>query len=128
MIRAIIIGVNSVIAADETPHLRCFQQMLAEQGLSLMKHASYGTYLGMDERTCDRDLLRTTMDRTARLVRKYTAIHKPVPFPCVVEFVKRAGAQDRLAIATGAHRPCATWDRDRVRLRGSCFGRRCCNR
>jgi HAD superfamily hydrolase (TIGR01509 family) len=116
MIRAIIFDFNGVIADDETPHLRCFQQALAEHGLLLTKDDYYGTYLGMDERTCaaallaardgtcDRDLLRTMMDRKAMLFREYQAIHKPVLFPGVVEFVKRAGAQYRLAIATGGRR------------------------
>lgn len=116
MIRAIIFDFNGVIADDETPHLRCFQQALAEHGLSLAKEDYYGTYLGMDERTCatalltanrgacDRDLLRTITDRKATLFREYTAIHKPALFPGVAEFVKRAGARYRLAIATGGRR------------------------
>lgn len=116
MIRAIIFDFNGVIADDETPHLRCFQQALAEHGLSLTKEDYYGTYLGMDERTCatallaasrgacDRDLLRTITDRKATLFREYTAIHKPALFPGVAEFLKRAGARYRLAIATGGRR------------------------
>lgn len=116
MIRAMIFDFNGVIADDETPHLRCFQLTLAEYGLSLTKDDYYGTYLGMDERTCaaallttrdgtcDRDLLQTIMDRKATLFGEYTAIHKPALFPGVVEFVKRARAQYRLAIATGGRR------------------------
>ena len=116
MIRAMIFDFNGVIADDETPHLRCFQQALAEHGLSLTKDDYYGTYLGMDERTCttallttrdgtcDRNLLQTMMDRKATLFREYTAIHKPALFPGVIEFVKRAGTQYRLAIATGGRR------------------------
>jgi HAD superfamily hydrolase (TIGR01509 family) len=116
MIRAIIFDFNGVIADDETPHLHCFQQALAEHGLSLTKDDYYGTYLGMDERTCaaallttrngtcDRDLLQKMMDRKATLFREYQTIHKPALFPGVVEFVKHAGAQYRLAIATGGRR------------------------
>ena len=116
MIRAIIFDFNGVIADDETPHLYCFLQALAEHGLSLTKDDYYGTYLGMDERTCatallttrdgtcDRDLLQTVMDRKATLFREYTVIYKPALFPGVVEFVKRAGTQCRLAIATGGRR------------------------
>ena len=48
---------NGVIADDETPHLHCFQQALAEAGLSLSDEEYYGTYLGMDERTCATALL-----------------------------------------------------------------------
>lgn len=116
MIRAIIFDFNGVIADDETPHLHCFQQALAEHGLPLTKEDYYGAYLGMDERTCaaallttrdgvcDRDRLRTIMDRKATLFREQTAIHKPPLFPGVVEFVKRAAPQYRLAIATGGRR------------------------
>lgn len=116
MIRAIIFDFNGVIADDETPHLCCFQEALAEHGLSLTKAEYYDTYLGMDERTCatalltardgacDRDLLRTIMERKATLFRAYTALHKPILFPGVVEFVKQAGARYRLAIATGGRR------------------------
>jgi len=116
VIRAFIFDFNGVIADDETPHLHCFQQALAEQGLSLTKEDYYGLYLGMDERTCaaallairgdpcDRDLLERMMDRKALLFREYTAGHKPVLFPAVAEFVKRAGMHFRLAIATGGRR------------------------
>lgn len=116
MIRAIIFDFNGVIADDETPHLHCFQQALAEHGLALTKDDYYGTYLGMDERTCaaallsardgacDRTILSAMMDRKAALFREYTAIHKPALFPGVVEFVQRAGAHYRLAIATGGRR------------------------
>lgn len=116
MIRAIIFDFNGVIADDETPHLYCFQQALAESGLSLTKEEYYGTYLGMDERTCatallavrghtcDRNVLSAIMERKATLFRQYTALHKPALFPGVVEFVKRAHAHYRLAIATGGRR------------------------
>lgn len=116
MIRAIIFDFNGVIADDETPHLHCFQQALAEAGLSLTKEEYYGTYLGMDERTCatallaardhtcDRNVLSAIMERKATLFREYTAFHKPALFPGVVEFVKRATAHYRLAIATGGRR------------------------
>lgn len=116
MIRAIIFDFNGVIADDETPHLHCFQQALAETGLSLTKEEYYGTYLGMDERTCatalltvrdhtcDRNVLSAIMERKAMLFREYTALHKPALFPGVVEFVKRATTQYRLAIATGGRR------------------------
>ena len=116
MIRAIIFDFNGVIADDETPHLHCFQQALAEAGLSLTKEEYYGTYLGMDERTCatallaardhtcDRNLLSAIMERKTTLFREYIALHKPALFLGVVEFVKRATAHYRLAIATGGRR------------------------
>ena len=93
---------NGVIADDETPHLRCFQQALAEAGLSLSKEEYYGTYLGMDERTCAAALLEKRdgmcdptnhagiIERKADLFRQHTALHKPALFPWVTGFVQRA--------------------------------------
>jgi HAD superfamily hydrolase (TIGR01509 family) len=116
MIRAIIFDFNGVIADDETPHLHCFQKALAEHGLSLTKEEYYGSYLGMDERTCatallaahdhtcNRNVLSAIMDRKAILFREYTAIHKPALFPGIVEFVRRATADFRVAIASGGRR------------------------
>ena len=116
MIRAIIFDFNGVIADDETPHVICFAQALAEENLSLTKEEYYGTYLGMDERTCTRMLL-TKRDgacnehqllrigqRKAELFRLYTARHKVQLFPGVIEFVKTAKARYRLAIASGGRR------------------------
>lgn len=114
--RTIIFDFNGVIADDEAPHLRSFQQALAEQGLRLTAEEYYGTYLGMDERTCaealirqrdgrcDPMLLSRITQRKADLFRAYSAVHKPVLFPGVVEFVKQARASYRLAIASGGRR------------------------
>jgi len=116
MIRAIIFDFNGVIADDETPHLVCFQQALAEENLSLTKEEYYGAYLGMDERTCtrmlltvrdgncDEGLLSRIMDRKADLFRDYTALHKPELFPGIIEFMNAAKDRYRLAIASGGRR------------------------
>jgi len=116
MIRAIIFDFNGVIADDETPHLLCYQQALAEEGLSLTKDEYYGAYLGMDERTCTRLLLtardgtcddlllQRIMNRKAVLFRANTAAHKPALFLGIIEFVKAAKPTYRLAIASGGRR------------------------
>lgn len=116
VIRAIIFDFNGVIADDETPHVCCFQQALAEAGLALTKEDYYGAYLGMDERTCTRMLLERrdgTCDeaevfrigeRKAELFRAHAALHKPELFPGVVGFVKAAKGRYRLAIASGGRR------------------------
>ena len=89
VIRAIIFDFNGVIADDETPHVCCFQQALAEAGLALTKEDYYGAYLGMDERTCTRMLLARrdgTCDeaevfrigeRKADLFRAHADLNKP---------------------------------------------------
>jgi beta-phosphoglucomutase len=116
VIRAIIFDFNGVIADDETPHISCFQQALAESGLMLTKDDYYGAYLGMDERTCTRMLLQQRdgicdeaevfriSERKAELFRARTVLHKPRLFPGVVEFVKAAAKRCRLAIASGGRR------------------------
>jgi len=116
MIRAILFDFNGVIADDETPHVLCFQQALAEEGLLLTKDEYYGVYLGMDERTCakilitardgicDDSLLQRIMNRKADLFHASTTAHKPTLIPGVVEFVKTAKPTYRLAIASGGRR------------------------
>ena len=115
-LRAIIFDFNGVIADDETPHLECFQQALAESGLTLTKEEYYGTYLGMDERTCAAALLlkrdgrcdpsihARIAERKATLFRDHTATQKPALFPWVSGFVERAAGPYRLTIASGGRR------------------------
>lgn len=115
MLRAVIFDFNGVVADDETPHFLAFQRALAEEGLTLTQEDYYGRYLGMDERNCatallaaagrtDPDRLGRILERKALLFREETAVRKPPLFPGVVEFVKRAGARYRLAIASGGRR------------------------
>jgi HAD superfamily hydrolase (TIGR01509 family) len=115
-LRAIIFDFNGVIADDETTHFLAFQQALAEDGLALTKEAYYGTYLGMDERTCTAALLEVTTgqrdparvqriaERKAALFASLTETRRPPLFPGVVEFVTRTSARYRLAIASGGRR------------------------
>ena len=115
-LRAIIFDFNGVIADDETTHFLAFQQALAEDGLALTKDEYYGAYLGMDERTCTAALVQSATgkrdhareqriaERKAVLFRSLTATHKPPLFPGIVEFVQRAAAHYRLAIASGGRR------------------------
>ncbi len=115
-LRAVIFDFNGVIADDETTHFLAFQQALAEDGLTLTKEAYYGTYLGMDERSCAEMLLKTATgsrdpvrarriaDRKAALFKAQTSACRPPLFPGVVEFVKRSAPRYRLAIASGGRR------------------------
>ncbi|HYM36828.1 MAG TPA: HAD family phosphatase [Nitrospiraceae bacterium] len=112
-LRAIIFDFNGVIADDETPHLLMFQQALREEGFTLTAEEYYGTYLGMDERNCLAALIRKFKgtrdpaceqrihDRKVALFRDYTASNKPELIPGVADFVLRAKARYRLAVASG---------------------------
>ena len=116
MIRAILFDFNGVIADDETAHVECFCLALQEFGLTLSKTAYYGTYLGMDERSCtaflltardgksEAGLVQQIQDRKAELFRFHPAAQKPELFPGVIEFVQAAGPLCRLAIASGGRR------------------------
>ncbi|MEQ1793244.1 MAG: HAD family phosphatase [Nitrospira sp.] len=116
MIRAILFDFNGVIADDETTHVACFCQALQEFGLTLSKAEYYGTYLGMDERTCTvllltaRDgksgvgLVQQIQERKAELFRLHPAAQKPELFPGVIEFVQAARPLCQLAIASGGRR------------------------
>lgn len=116
MIRAILFDFNGVIADDETAHVECFCRALDEFGLILSKAEYYGTYLGMDERTCtallltardgksDAELVRQIQDRKAELFRHHPAAQKPELFQGVIEFVQAARSLCRLAIASGGRR------------------------
>ncbi len=116
VIHAIVFDFNGVIADDETPHLICFQQALAEASLTLSNKDYYGAYVGMDERTCTRLLLEQRdgacdeaqvlriAERKAELFLAHTAHQRPPLFPGVVDFVLAAKARYRLAIASGGRR------------------------
>ena len=112
MIRAILFDFNGVIADDETAHVECFCRALREFGVTLSKEEYYGTYLGMDERTCtallltarDAELVQRIQDRKAELFRLHPAAQKPELFPGVIEFVQAARPLCRLAISSGGDR------------------------
>jgi len=115
-IGAIIFDFTGVLADAETPHVLCFQQALAEFGLSFTVEDYYGRYLGMDERTCTAALLqargdggdRSLLDRImARKVQRFalrTDGDTPPLFPGAADFVKAARPAYRLAIASGGRR------------------------
>lgn len=116
MIRAILFDFNGVIADDETAHVECFCLALQEFGLTLSKTEYYGTYLGMDERSCtallltardgksEAGLVQQIQDRKAELFRFHPAAQKPELFPGVIEFVQTARPLCRMAIASGGRR------------------------
>ncbi len=70
----------------------------------------------MDERTCTAALLlkrdgfcdpmlhARIIERKATLFRDYTARHRPVLFPWVIDFVQQAREKYRLAVASGGRR------------------------
>ncbi|MGZ8422499.1 MAG: hypothetical protein ACXWV7_06130 [Nitrospira sp.] len=115
------------MADDETPHLHGFQQALAEQGIELSREDYYGTYLGMDERTCTAALLRAKtgardpflhagiIERKAMLFRAHTALHKPMLFPWGDRIHSTSGGTLSAAIAAGGSKFFPRWKQARLR-------------
>jgi HAD superfamily hydrolase (TIGR01509 family) len=52
MLRAIIFDFNGILVDDEPIHLKMFQKVLSEEGVSLGEKDYYERYLGMDDRGC----------------------------------------------------------------------------
>ena len=129
MIRAILFDFDEVVAADQTPHLRCFQQALAERGLLLTKDNDYGAYLGMDKRTCAAKLLAAGDNGPEGDALPRIHSH---PQACALPRRRRVREARRGAIPmshchrkpAGTSRLYAAWDSDRAELRGDCVGRR----
>lgn len=115
MLKAIIFDFDGVITDSEPVHLRMFQKVLAEMGVSLDEKEYYEIYLGMDDKGCFATLLQTrgintTPDLIQSLVKKKTEYLMEYIkddlfiYPGVVDFVKKAQERYRLAIASGALR------------------------
>ena len=115
MLKAIIFDCDGVIVDSEPIHLKAFQQVLAEIGISLSKEEYDKTYLAMDDKGCFETVLAAhsrSSDTTIlkALIHKKMAIYKTVSqqelyiYPGVIDFVKTVHGRYKLAIASGAFR------------------------
>ena len=115
MLEALIFDFDGTIADTETLHMKAFQRVIAEEGLS-MTDEDYSThYLAMNDRDCiaavycDRSTSLTSAklgDLTRRKSTYYNLFlrDRPVFFSGVVSFIREAAAVYPLAIASGALR------------------------
>lgn len=115
MLKAIIFDFDGTIADTETLHMKAFQRVLSEEGLSMTDEDYYTYYLAMNDRDCittvyhDRGTPLTSAklnDLTKRKAIYYNLFlqEHPVFFPCVVSFIREVSAVYPLAIASGALR------------------------
>ena len=115
MIRAILFDCNGVIADDEPVHMRLFQQVLKEEGITLTKEEYFCKYLAMDDRSCftqalksagkkfSVDLVPQLIDRKAQYYQK--AIEQDLRiFPGISQFVQNHARDYALAVVSGALR------------------------
>ncbi|HEX3033655.1 MAG TPA: HAD family phosphatase [Thermodesulfobacteriota bacterium] len=115
MLRAVIFDFDGVIADAEPVHLRAFQLVLGEEGISLSREDYYNKYLALDDKTCfahilkdnKRDFDKTLIDdlvaRKSRCYDKFIENHIVI-FPGVKDFVKGLYSRYFLAIGSGALR------------------------
>ena len=113
--KAIIFDCDGVIVDSEPHHLKAFQILLEGEGISLSKEAYYEKYLALDDKGFFETLLKIhdrPVDNAVlkRLIIKKMALYRELSqkelylYPGVVDFVKKAVASYRLAIASGAFR------------------------
>jgi HAD superfamily hydrolase (TIGR01509 family) len=112
-LKAIVFDFDGVIANSEPLHLRAFQDVLAERGISLTERDYYGRYLGFDDAGVFRKIAEEKAagwadgDVDALVARKAVRIEDlerdvSLLFPGARELIQRAAAQVPLAIASGA--------------------------
>jgi HAD superfamily hydrolase (TIGR01509 family) len=115
MLRALIFDFDGVIADAEPVHMRAFQEVLGEEGLSLSRQEYYDKYLALDDKTFFRTALKdkgrdfdqkVIENLMARKSNYYDRLIKEeiVILPGVTDFVRNAAQRYRLAIGSGALR------------------------
>jgi HAD superfamily hydrolase (TIGR01509 family) len=113
--KAVIFDFDGVLANTEPLHYRMFRDVLAEEGLTLTFEDYTTMYVGLTDAACFHAVLeacgqRPRYGRINSLVEKKTRrmqaalLREPVLLPGIAEFVRAAGAQYRLAVASGALR------------------------
>jgi beta-phosphoglucomutase-like phosphatase (HAD superfamily) len=112
-LKAIVFDFDGVIANSEPLHLRAFQDVLAEKGISLSRAEYYARYLGYDDAGAfrvigaDRGVSWSDRDVAGLIARKARAIelleqNTPILFPGAADAIRRAAGAVPIAIASGA--------------------------
>ena len=115
MLKAIILDCDGIIADNEPLHLRMFQRVLKDEGISLTDKEYYDIYLGMDDKGCFNTLLSvhgrpTPPTKISDLIKQKAlyleeSIKRELKlFPGIRTLVHEAGKRYPLAVASGALR------------------------
>ena len=112
-LRAIVFDFDGVLANSEPLHLRAYQDVLANEGVTLSERDYYARYLGYDDvgvfRTLSADrgrgwtpvhIERLITEKAARL--EALERHHSILFPGAAQVIKRAAGAVPIAIASGA--------------------------
>lgn len=114
-LEAVIFDFDGVLADSEPLHLRVYQAVLAEQGLSLTTDEYYSVYLGFDDVAAFREMaerkgLRVEDGRLEQLVARKTALFQElvrsvdVLFPGTAACLRASASVCPIAVASGALR------------------------
>ena len=115
MLRALIFDFDGVIADAEPVHMRAFQEVLSEEGLSLSRQEYYDKYLALDDKTFfrtalkdkgrgfDQRVIENLMSRKSNYYDRFIK-EEIVILPGVPDFVRNAAERYTLAIGSGALR------------------------
>lgn len=115
MLKAIIFDCDGIIADNEPLHLRMFQKVLGEEGISLTPKEYYDIYLGMSDRGCFTAVLSaheqsTDPSRINKLIRQKARYYQQaiqqelIVLPGVKDLAQQASERYPLAVASGALR------------------------
>ena len=115
MLKAIIFDFDGVITDSEPVHLKMFQKVLGEMGLTISEKDYYEIYLGMDDKGCfstllksngidsNFELIQSLIDKKTEYLMDYIKDNLFI-YPGVVEFIETSYGKYLLAIASGALR------------------------
>jgi beta-phosphoglucomutase len=115
-IGAVIFDFNGVLVDDESVHFALFQEVLAQEGVTITEQDYHDRYLGYDDRGCFEHALRDggqAADRArldeliARKARRYVQVAENGlrVFPAAAETLRAAASRWPVAINSGALRP-----------------------
>lgn len=115
LLEAVVFDFDGVLVNSEPVHLRAYQEVLAEEGLSFSAHEYYGRYVGLDDeavfaalqRDCDlpprAGWASALIERKTKRVQQLLSDGSPF-FPGAAELVRELAAAVPIAVASGALR------------------------
>jgi beta-phosphoglucomutase-like phosphatase (HAD superfamily) len=115
-IAAVIFDFNGVLIDDESVHCALFQEVLAQEGVTITERDYHDRYMGYDDRGCFEAALRDAGhqadrarldDLIARKARRYVEVAEQGLryFPAAAETLRAISARWPVAINSGALRP-----------------------